>query len=82
MWNIPSSQSPLHSALNAKISDERFRLLSSGYDEEQKWLKSAISSLSEQIESSMEQSQNIDRFIEVVGKHTDIQELDSASSVN
>ena len=64
--------------VNAKITDERFRLLSTGYEEEQKQLKSTIAALTEQIASSVEQSQNIDRFIEVVRKHTDIQELNSA----
>ena len=63
--------------VNDKLSDERFLLLSTRYEAEQKQLKSVIASLTGQIEASTEQSQNIDKFIGIVRKHTDIQELDS-----
>jgi len=63
--------------VNDKLSDERFLLLSTRYEAEQKHLKSAIALLTGQIEVSTEQSQNVDKFIRIVRKHTDVQELDS-----
>ena len=63
--------------VSGKLSDERFQMLSTGYEQEQRQLKSTIAALTEQIETSSEQSQNLDRFIAVVRKHTDIQELNA-----
>ena len=39
-------------------------------------MKSSIVNLTDQIESNLEQTKNIDRFMKIVKKYTDIQALD------
>jgi len=63
--------------VSGKLSDERFQLLSAEYESEQKELKSVIANLTDQIEQNVEQARNIDRFMKIVKKYTDIQELDA-----
>lgn len=60
------------------MSDERFALLSSEYEAEQNELKTIIFNLTDQIEQNSEQAGNINRFMKIVKKYTDIQVLDAA----
>ena len=57
------------------ISNERFRSLSQGYEEEQKTLKVKISVLTSEVQISNEKATNIERFLKVAEKYTDLQEL-------
>ena len=57
------------------ISDERFRTLSQGYEEEQKTLKEKISVLSSEVQIANEKAANTERFLKVAEKYADLQEL-------
>ncbi len=61
-----------------KISDERFVSMSKAYEDEQKMLKSKLKSLTEQIRSYEEKSENIVNFMDLIRKYSDINELDAA----
>lgn len=63
--------------VEGKISDERFIKMSSSYEEEQKALEKRVSELKNMIAAEKENSVNIDRFISLVRKHTDIKELNA-----
>ena len=64
---------------SGKLSDERFELLSNEYEAEQQELKLSISNLSSAIETSIEKSQNVDRFLNIVKKYTTIEQLDAVT---
>lgn len=61
--------------LDGKISDERFARMSATYDAEQKELEQRQTELQEFIDKSKEQTLNVDSFLKVVRKYTDITEL-------
>lgn len=61
--------------VSKKISDERFKMLSANYENEQAELTSLIENLSAEISETEEQSYNVERFISKVHKYFDLQEL-------
>lgn len=61
--------------LEGKISDERFMKLSKNYETEQKTLEARVSELRILIASEKESNVNVERFLGLVRKYTDIQEL-------
>lgn len=58
-----------------KISDERFALMSAGYEEEQKNLKNTVSELKSVIDDSEKKSSDVSAFLEVVHKYEHIEKL-------
>lgn len=61
--------------IEGKISDERFVKMSENYETEQKTLEARVTELLDQIDSQQESSVNIDRFLALVRKYTDVKEL-------
>lgn len=61
--------------VEGKISDERFAKLSASYEAEQKQLESRKAELSDFISASKEQRLNVNSFLGIVRKYTDITEL-------
>ena len=61
--------------LEGKISDERFVKLSENYENEQKTLEARVTELRRLIASEQEANINVDRFLALVRKYTDIGEL-------
>ena len=61
--------------VSGKISDERFEMMSKGYEDEQSELKVKISDLSAAIEVKEQKSANTSQFLEIVRKYTEITEL-------
>ena len=61
--------------IDGKISDERFSRMSATYDEEQAQLESRISELEAFIEDARQQTINVDSFLSMVRKYTEIPEL-------
>ena len=58
-----------------KLSDERFEMMSRGYEEEQQGLKAEAESLRQEIEVQEQQNQNLELFIERVQKYAELDEL-------
>ena len=63
--------------VDGKISDERFAILTATYEKEQKELQGRTEELRETIAAEQERNVNVDRFLAIVHKYTDIQELDA-----
>ncbi len=61
--------------VEGKISDGRFAKMSESYETEQKTLEARVVELSDLIASEQEANVNVDRFLKLVRKYTDIQEL-------
>ncbi len=61
--------------VSGKISDERFEMMSNGYEAEQADLKVKISELSTAIEEKEQKSADTSQFFEIVRKYTEITEL-------
>ena len=61
--------------VEGKISDGRFAKMSESYETEQKTLEARVAELSDLIASEQEANLNVDRFLNLVRKYTDIQEL-------
>jgi hypothetical protein len=61
--------------VSGKISDERFAMMSAGYEDEQKKLKTTVSDLTDYIDSTEQKSADVTAFIEVVQKYEHITEL-------
>ena len=61
--------------VSGKISDERFEMMSKGYEDEQAELKVKISELSTAIEVKEQKSADTSQFLEIVRKYTEITEL-------
>ena len=61
--------------VDGKISDERFARMSQTYEEEQKQLESRKAELDAFISTAKEQQLNVDSFLNIVRKYTDITEL-------
>ena len=58
-----------------KLSDEQFAFLTSGYDDEKKMLTRRIAELTEQINAATERNSDVKRFVALVRKYTEINEL-------
>ncbi len=63
--------------VSAKISDERFAMMSKTYEDEQTQLKIDVQSLQQEIEVQERQIENLEQFIQRIGKYADLQELTS-----
>lgn len=61
--------------LEGKISDERFVKLSENYENEQKTFEARVSELRSLIAAEKEANVNVERFLDLVRKYTDIREL-------
>ena len=58
-----------------KISDSQFAFLTSGYDEEKTTLTRRIAELTREIDAATERSADVKRFVALVRKYTEIEEL-------
>ena len=58
-----------------KITSEQFQMLSEGYNEEQRTIQEDIPRLRKAIEDLKASATNVDRFLDIVRKYTDIKEL-------
>lgn len=61
--------------VSGKISDERFAMMSAGYEDEQKKLKATASKLTAYIDTAKQKSTDVNDFIKVVQKYEHITEL-------
>ena len=61
--------------ISSKLTDERFRKLSQDYEGEQGGLKNQVLQLREEIEAVESKSANVDRFLSIVDRYTEIPEL-------
>lgn len=61
--------------VSVKISDERFAVMSKGYENEQKKLKASVTELTAYIETAEQKSADVTTFISVVQKYEHITEL-------
>ena len=61
--------------ISGKLSDERFQKLSADYEKEEQDLKVLASSLRKEVELEESKSSDVDRFLSVVERYTDIPEL-------
>ena len=61
--------------IEGKISDERFAKMSANYEEEQRSLESRSAELKKLIAAEKESSLNVDRFLNLVRRYTDVKEL-------
>lgn len=61
--------------IDGKISDERFYKMSASYEEEQKTLEARIKELKAAINAETESAANVNDFLKLVRKYTDIQEF-------
>ena len=57
------------------FTDEQFAFLTSGYDDEKKTLTRRITELTEQINAANERNSDVKRFVALVRKYTEINEL-------
>lgn len=62
--------------LAGKISDQRFEKMAKAYDDEENMLQTRIAELKETISISQQEELNVDSFLKIVRKYTDIKELD------
>ena len=61
--------------VSGKISDERFSIMSAGYEDEQKKLRATVAELTDFIETAEQKSADVTAFISVVQKYERITEL-------
>ncbi len=61
--------------VTGRISDERFSELSADYEAEQKELKERAAGLQEELSKAQEATENAEKFMKVVRKHTSFEEL-------
>jgi hypothetical protein len=61
--------------IEGRISDERFTRMTASYETEQQGLETRVAELREALNSAQDQQGSIDRFLALVRKYTDIQEL-------
>ena len=62
-------------SVTGRISDERFTALSADYEAEQKELKERAARLREELSKAQEATANAEKFMNVVRRHTTIEEL-------
>ena len=60
---------------SGKVSDERYEVLSSGYEAEQKQLKAAVSELASFIEAKEQKTNDINRFVEIVSRYEHLTDI-------
>lgn len=58
-----------------KLSDQQFVFLTSGYEDEKKTLTKRIAELTKELNTAAERSADVKRFISLVHKYTEIEEL-------
>ena len=63
--------------LEGRISDERYARMSASYEMEQRSLEARVAELRTLLADAQDKQVNIDRFLTLVRKYTDIQELTS-----
>ena len=61
--------------VSGKISDERFAMMSAGYEDEQKKLKATVAELTAYIDTAEQKSSDVTAFIQAVQKYEHITEL-------
>ena len=61
--------------LEGKISDERFAKMTANYESEQQTLESRVSELTAWVATERDRAVNVDHFLTLVRKYTDIQSL-------
>ena len=61
--------------ITGKLTDERFKKLSADYEAEQAALQTQANSLREEIQEEESKCANVERFLSIVRKYTEIQEL-------
>ena len=61
--------------VSGKVSDERYAVMSAGYEEEQKKFKADVAELTTLIETAEQKSSDVNSFIKVVQKYEHITEL-------
>lgn len=61
--------------VSSRVSDERFAMMSKTYEDEQKKLKIDVQTLQQEIEVQERQIENLDQFIQKMGKYAELQEL-------
>ena len=61
--------------VSGKISDDRFSIMSAGYEDEQKKLRATVAELTDFIETAEQKSADVTAFISVVQKYERITEL-------
>lgn len=61
--------------IEGKISDERFMKMSANYEQEQQTLEARMKELKALIAKENESRANVDGFLAIVKKYTDVQEL-------
>ena len=61
--------------VSGKISDERFAVMSAGYEDEQQKLKTTVAELTAYIDTAEQKSADVTSFIQVVQKYEHITEL-------
>ncbi len=61
--------------IEGKISDKRFAKMTTGYEQEQKTLETRVAELNKLIAAEKESSVNVERFLALVRKYTDVKEL-------
>lgn len=64
--------------LSGKLTDERFLILSKGYETEQRTLKADVERLKQELTAFADKKVNSERFAEIVKKYSDIKELNTA----
>ena len=62
-------------SVTGRISDERFTELSADYEAEQKELKERVARLREELSKAQEATENAEKFMNVVRRHTSFEEL-------
>lgn len=58
-----------------KLSDTQFTMMTSSYDEEKKALAEKVAVLEDEINTNIQRKTDVNRFIKIVAKYSDIQEL-------
>lgn len=58
-----------------KVTSEQFRMLSEGFNNEQRTIQEEISKLRKTIEELKASATNVDRFLDIARKYTDMKEL-------
>ena len=68
--------------ISGKLSDERFQKLSADYEKEQHQLQEVAATLRDEIEAEERKSANVERFLSVVERYTEIPELTRVSCMS
>ena len=58
-----------------KVTNEQFRMLSDGYNAEQRDIQEHIPKLQTEIQELKSAATNVDKFVDIAYKYTDLQEL-------